>query len=434
MRHLNVLRTFAILVLIFLTIMWVACKKQISIESDDNQSLIASAQQLLEDLESSVSKADTSIEALGKRRFNNVAKLADFSNPVYATVNGKPTLTVIITDKKERFKKSGFVGKRALVFSGNATTVTDVKLVEIISKQQSVSEETVNINAGLVSFGDLNKASSTDGQMAFVYNSHYQLNASYEAKGGKWNISKNKLKLKNKVKELQPARSTVAQLSTCNCTTTYLVGYWYDTQTGAIIDIEILDSWQNCPPDAGDGYGDGNPDGYSCEDAAASVEILRDSRLTDMITLKQIPVTTVILNNNNGDGYAQNYHDVNWLAAENVVKPWMRDEAWKILGNTIVNYTFNKLPKLNKLAITYQNSHHQYESEDYGVVWQKDQIPPSYSNSSTQTIGSILVAGTVQVQEKSLMSVNISGCSINPMQYSKETVVSQPRHYKMFQF
>ena len=96
-----------------------------------------------------------------------------------------------------------------------------------------------------------------NGQVLF-YDDHYKYNGTYRVIFGNW--SKGNFKLENQKGATVRKRiaGTLMQSTSCSvCTTWYTIGYWFDIQTGEIVDSEIVDQYEDCSgtwaPDPGYG-------------------------------------------------------------------------------------------------------------------------------------------------------------------------------------
>lgn len=189
-------------------------------------------------------------------------------------------------DKEQKFNKDGiefsivpikndlshkynpeFETLRFLLFSKSKSEKTDFNIVELYSpKNQPLSSDIEN-SLLLIANNILTKNNyqiSEINASVIVYNEFYDNINSYSIKNGYWTKSKiiventskrpvynsiNSFSTNNvnKNNNLSSLLSSVSPMSGCqSCTTYYLVGIWYDLSTGAIVDTEILDTWDEC--------------------------------------------------------------------------------------------------------------------------------------------------------------------------------------------
>lgn len=147
-----------------------------------------------------------------------------------------------------------YQGQRAMVFLKKTNGDLKMEIIEVLSLKNAVTQPEL-ISTGNAAFrnrqgklSDLNYAADVN---VIFYDENYKHLSSLRYQNGRW--SQDKLQLRNLkgTPDKTRAVSTVTTLSSCNCTDYYLIGYFYDTQTGQIISTHILASYAICEGGSG---------------------------------------------------------------------------------------------------------------------------------------------------------------------------------------
>lgn len=167
---------------------------------------------------------------------------------------------VPLDENENSFKNSSFRGIRSLAFYRNTSGKLTMDIIEVIAKGEG-SFDSNKLDIFKNAFANKMFTQSTPIGKAdlyvLFYDSNYRPTGSFKTTRGTW--SKTDFRLVNESKNTKRATiSTLSTIVTCSgsCTTYYLVGYWYDMQTGVVVDYEILDTWDECtngsaPPNYG---------------------------------------------------------------------------------------------------------------------------------------------------------------------------------------
>lgn len=157
---------------------------------------------------------------------------------------------------------------RYLLFSKKDGENMIMNIIELYNEKNQTLGNALNnslrICAENMLFGEKKPVQQISASVIF-YDRYYYNSSSFTIKNGNWNRAKIIVENTNKQFSrivpqtlsaggrsggndvLKRGLSTVSPMSGCSvCTTYYLVGIWYDTSTGEIVDTEILDSWDEC--------------------------------------------------------------------------------------------------------------------------------------------------------------------------------------------
>lgn len=261
-----------IILIVFLassvSLVYMACKKQ---NSDENfNGFLASAKTwfintVVENENKILATLSNSAEDSYKRRFARMGKLNNRLDWNRATEFEEAGIKYVITPIKENvkpFKNQSFSAARFFIFYKDNSKVTQLKIIEILSSKESVLENQIQItkNAFLNKlFGKKNYFGNLNATVIF-YDVHYNYESSFEIKNGSWKPSKARLINQDKTKN-RPVNTRNQRITCQTCVHWYLVGIWYDLQTGEIVATEILNEWDECtengPPPAGYGEAPG---------------------------------------------------------------------------------------------------------------------------------------------------------------------------------
>ncbi len=161
--------------------------------------------------------------------------------------------------------EAGFVNKkflrgRAIVIFTNPDGVRDLTIVEVLLKPGSSVDLIRLVQAGFLNRHQLaaDRTGNLNAELLF-YDRDYRHETSRRLVNGNWEGSKYKLSIKVGSASKSRMMASFSQSTSCsNCSTWYLVGFWYDQQTGQVDDYSILTQWEECTAkDQDPSYGDG---------------------------------------------------------------------------------------------------------------------------------------------------------------------------------
>lgn len=265
------------------TLLYTACRKQFG-NTTDNASFIGIAKNWFE--REIVKKENDMLAApitsLPKdayaRIFARMGKLNDllnWNNVKMYNQDGLEYALVPVEQTSKPFRNQNFEASRAVVFFKEPAGEMQMNIVEVISKKGgSLSMSIADIVNVAFKNKYLNNSNPIGNLSASInfYDKNYKTQSSFQTNNGIWSKANTKFINKKGATSKRRIASTINQRSTCQtCTTWYLIGYWYDTQTGQVVDFEILDQWEECsqteqPPP---GYGE-TPDQPVDEDCSVT--------------------------------------------------------------------------------------------------------------------------------------------------------------------
>lgn len=165
-----------------------------------------------------------------------------------------------------------------------------------------------------------NNLHNVDANIVF-YDERYHRESSFKVTNGSW--AKTNINFQNQAGA--PKRRAVPLMlgrTTCEtCQHWYLIGFWYDLQTGQVVDYEILDEWDECTDPGGPpaGYGTDptppadNPPQQCIDQNQAALDDVVNSATTDNETVS-VEVSTIndITKNKNPT----------WVILKGGINPW----------------------------------------------------------------------------------------------------------------
>jgi len=261
-------------------LLYTACRKQFD-SSIDSDSLTGAAKNWFEKevVQREKDMLTASFTALPKdsyaRTFARMGKLSSLLNWRKAkehNQSGVQYVVVPVDQAVKPFRNQNFEAARAIVFFRNHAGDFQMHIVEAVSKKGGSLAMDISDIADLGFKNKYFSKSNTIGNLTAsvnFYDQNYKTETSFQVNSGAWSQAKTVFVNKKGITTRRRIASTMNQRTTCQtCTTWYLVGFWYDTQTGQVVDYEILDQWDECtdnnpPPGYGDGSGDGGID-YDC--------------------------------------------------------------------------------------------------------------------------------------------------------------------------
>lgn len=205
-------------------------------------------------------------------RMTKLSLLFDWNSATAYKQNGLQYMVVPVKQGLKPLRNQKFEAARAVIFFQDRLGEIHMNVVEILNlKEKRINmsiSEIASISFENKYFGTNKPVGTLSASISF-YNQEYRSEISFKTSEGTWLLSKSKFVNKKGSTTKRRIPSTMNQRTTCQtCTTWYTVGFWYDFQTGEIIDYEILDQWEECsdnspPPAYGDGGGDSGID-YEC--------------------------------------------------------------------------------------------------------------------------------------------------------------------------
>jgi hypothetical protein len=272
--------------LITLVIMYSACKKQEAEGMMAEKDLIQSAKswyttQIVEKERQVLSEPYSVIPKRDDRRvFARMTKLGRLLNWSEArlTIQDGLEFAIVPVGSSGAWQNTNYKILRAMVFFRDEKGKLSMRIVEMISmKEKDFGSDLYGIAGTAFLNMHLGKATAKPGLEANIifYDEAYRQLSSHQFIAGSWKNAKLQLKnLRGSPNKQRPV-STVATLSTCNCADYYLIGYWYDTDTGEVVSWEILASYSVC--DGGQstpGYGSAPSPEPAPDDACTDGEAL----------------------------------------------------------------------------------------------------------------------------------------------------------------
>jgi hypothetical protein len=265
------------------TLLYTACQKQFG-STIDTDSFIGAAKNWFnkEIVQKEKDMLAASFTSLPKdsyaRTFVRMGKLNDhlnWNNGKEYNQNGLQYVVVPVEQTIKPFHNQNFEAARAIVFFKDSAGDMQMNIVEAISKKGgSLNMSIADIAAVAFKNKYLKNSNTIDNLSANInfYDKDYKAESSFQTNNGTWSKAKTKFLNKKGTTTKERIATTTPQRTTCQtCTTWYLVGFWYDAQTGQVIDYEILDQWNECnesnPPPPG--YGE-NPDQPIDEDCSVT--------------------------------------------------------------------------------------------------------------------------------------------------------------------
>ena len=255
-------------VLAAIVILYSACQKQINTEVKGKDSFIeVSRGWFINDIVEkekemmaqpySVLPSDDPV-----RRFARMRRLSELLNWNKAKEYSQYGISYVIVPVEQDVKplsNKNFEAARSLAFYKDQSGKMHMNVIEIVSKKGGSLGDNIQETASVAFINKYvtkyNKLQSIDASVVF-YDETYKRESSFQITNGLW--AKASINFQNQ--SGAPKRRTVPLMlgrTTCGtCQSWYLVGFWYNLQTGAVVDYQILDEWDECtefgPPQ---GYG-----------------------------------------------------------------------------------------------------------------------------------------------------------------------------------
>lgn len=198
----------------------------------------------------------------GKRKFArmaNIGKIIDWSHAKEYNYHGEQFVVAPIIDEKRPFKFQEVEAARGLVFYLNESGKMQMNMVEILSKKNGkiISQPVELIAKAFINKRyDKHQAIENESASFHFYDEAYGHLFSYQAEGGEWTKTNNSIRNKLGAPKIRSTPTMIGRTTCQTCQHYYLVGIWYNTSTGQIVDAIILSEWDECtegtPPE---GYG-----------------------------------------------------------------------------------------------------------------------------------------------------------------------------------
>lgn len=274
MKNLLRKRVYAIFAISLAVVTFFACRKNFREGPAENSPVVLEAKTHLSAIvQSERSLLDMPFTQLKKnanlRRFARMGKMEaqmqwDKAQNFYR--NGTSFAIVPVDDDVHHLNNPAFESVRYMLFSKRDGDKMEMNIIEMYSQRNgSLGTDIANgvkIAAENMLFNE-NKAIGQISASVVVYDRYYYNNTSFTIQNGNWKKARIIVENSNRkpvvasvqthslngvVKsDMLKALSTVSPMSGCGiCTTYYLIGIWYDMNTGEIVDTEVLDSWDEC--------------------------------------------------------------------------------------------------------------------------------------------------------------------------------------------
>ncbi len=262
--------TFLSVIMTGFVLFYSSCQKQESNDILSNSQLVKEAQkyysEVVEEKEKELlAKPYSELASYSaERKFARMQKLGekiDWENAKEYLHNKEKYLVAPIKGEKKPFTNKTIEAVRNIIFYKNTVGQMGMNIVEIIGKKNDKIDgdfQYLSFKAFVNKETGANVALDNLTASIHFYNDSYSRTVSYQAERG--SMAKSHNRLLNGIG--QPKNREVPTLvgrTTCvTCQTYYLIGIWFDLQTGQVIDYIVLDAWNDCT-------GGGPPVGYGSD-------------------------------------------------------------------------------------------------------------------------------------------------------------------------
>jgi len=272
-----------------LSLLYQSCRKLqgVEIEASDTDEFVVAAKNwfansVVENEKIKVSQLGTSsVRDLYQRKFARMEKIRKYIDWNKANIYRQDKIDFVIVpvvSEIKPFKNKNYQAARSLIFYKDKVNNMNMKILEIISQKD---EALVNIQSMMLKafinyyFNDKKEFENTNANVV-IYESNYKYEKSFQIKKGTWSQSKTSF-VNRQGANVTRRISTMGQRTTCQtCEHWYLVGIWYDLQTGEIVFTQILDEWDDCNNTGIAPYGYGAsptpPEDQECQQMANELE------------------------------------------------------------------------------------------------------------------------------------------------------------------
>lgn len=171
-----------------------------------------------------------------------------------------------IEEERKPFDNKNFEAARCLVFYKDASGAMRMDFIEMLSEKNQMLEGNITDIAANAFYNKQNKSKRKIGNInasILFYDKYYYPESSFQIKNGLWTSALVALTVKkegNRVGVVSTMAQRISEMD--DCQTRYLIGYWYDTNTGEVISAQILYSWNPCEEQA-PSYGGGSSSSYA---------------------------------------------------------------------------------------------------------------------------------------------------------------------------
>lgn len=196
-------------------------------------------------------------------RMRKLDKAVDWQQAKNFSVNGWNYMIAPVEELESAFLNKQFLRGRALVIYTNPAGIRDLTVVEVLAKPGGSADLIQLVQAGFLNRYQLPAEKRLTGQAELLfYNRSYQYATGSRLVNGNWQDSQYRLRIKVGAASKTRMMASMAQSSSCSsCSTMYLVGFFYDMQSGKVDDYSILTQWEECTDkDQDPSYGDGGSD------------------------------------------------------------------------------------------------------------------------------------------------------------------------------
>ncbi len=293
---------------VLLVLLFFDCNKKVDYDNDSN--FIASAKKYYADVVVQKEKRTLSAPYSELPSYSNIRKFArmekigkrlQWNQAKEYTLNGSLYLAVPVEGNRKPFKNKSVQGARTIVFEQLNDGDIVMNVIEVVSKKNAELPSNVqDVSVKAYHNKQKNRNESIPGVSVLVnfYDNSYNRIKSLQIENGASVNSDSRLKNLNGRPNRRVTPTMMGRITCQTCQHWYLVGIWYNTTTGQVIDYEILDEWDECtegtPPE---GYGE-TPTPEPAEDCAAELSLVEGNATsqTENIEVVNVDATTRTIN------------------------------------------------------------------------------------------------------------------------------------------
>ncbi len=290
---------------------YTACQKQAGTGNENSSPMIEEAKKYYKDVVVQKEKSMLSVpyselpSYSNKRKFarmEKTGKIIDWNNAKEYSYNGEHYIVAPLIGNIKPFQNKTVEAARNIIFHKNGSGQMNMNIVEFVSKKDgTVGSNLQEMSAKAFVNKNFNKRDVIGNLTASIhfYDDSYAFVNSFQVNNGLWASTNNRLKNKNSPPRQRTVPTLVGRTTCQTCQTWYLVGIWYNTQTGQVTGYDILAEWDECtetgPPPSG--YGTepepSTPPEQQCiDDNTDALNVLSSSAAVDNETIS-IEVTTI---------------------------------------------------------------------------------------------------------------------------------------------
>ncbi len=268
--------SFIIVLLSLPMFIFLACRKNTSLDSFNSNTFIAESKSHIANLvkqeEALLSLPYSQLKKNANlRRFartKKISNIAQWDEAKLFSHNGINYSIIPVNDDVHHLQNPTIESIRFLLFSKRDGDKMEMNIIEIYSRENGSLGKNLTSNLETIVDNILFKGNSIVEELTasvIVYDHFYYNIGSYSIHNGVWAKAKIVVENTNKRPEFigittsatkgtnsknnlqKNLLSSVSPMSGClGCTTYYLIGIWYDMNTGEIISTTILDTWDEC--------------------------------------------------------------------------------------------------------------------------------------------------------------------------------------------